>query len=137
MLVYIFAFLKVLILAAELVMALESLHELGVSYTELELSNVSVDNNGHVVLWREFEGKEYWHISECICGVLGVCCGKTGHKVKRRGSNLPPGQRQLGEISKGVQNDWKSLGILLCQLLTGRRGFKNFQRFVLKFSFNT
>lgn len=120
-----------LIIAAELALALEGLHELGVSYNELDLSLVSVDCNGHVVLWREFEGKEYWHISECICGVLAENCGKTGHKVKRRGSNLSSGQRQWEEVSQGVQHDWRGLGILLCQLLTGRMDFQNLQRFVL------
>ena len=54
---------QVMIIAAELALALEGLHELGVSYNELDLDHVTVDNEGHVVLWREFEGKEYWHIS--------------------------------------------------------------------------
>ena len=118
-----------MVLAAELGLALEGLHELGVSYNELDLGNVTVDNNGHVVLWREFEGKEYWHISECICGVLGGNCEKTGHKVKRRGTNVPPGQRHWEEIFRGVQNDWKILGVMLCQLLTGQVDFQNLQRY--------
>ena len=120
-----------LIIAAELAFALEGLHELGVSYNELDLSRVSVDGNGHVVLWREFDGKEYWHISECICGVLAGNCEKAGHRIKRRGSNVSSGQRQWGQVSQGVQHDWRGLGILLCQLLTGRTDFQNLQRFVL------
>ncbi|CAB3992237.1 Myosin-M heavy chain [Paramuricea clavata] len=117
----------VLVIAAELGLALEGLHELGVSYNELDLGHVTVDNSGHVVLWREFEGKEYWHISECICGVLGGNCEKTEHKVKRRGTNVPPGQRHWEEIFRGVQDDWKILGVMLCQLLTGQLDFQNLQ----------
>lgn len=108
-------------------MTLEGLHELGVSYNELDLTHLSVDSNGHMVLWREFEGKEYWHISECICGILGANCGKIGHEVKRRGPNLPPGH--WVQISQGIQNDLNSLGILLCHLLTGNADFLNFQRY--------
>ena len=122
-------FFQVLIVAAELVLALEGLHELGVSYNELDLNQVTVDNEGHVVLWREFEGKEYWHISECICGILDGNCEKIGHKIKRRGTNIQPGQRHWEEILLGAQDDWRSLGILLCQLLTGQVDFLNFQRY--------
>lgn len=104
------------------------MHELGVSYNELNLSNVSVNNDGHVVLWREFEGKEYWHISECICGILGGTCEKIGHKIQRRGTREPLEQRHWDEICLAAQNDWKSLGILLCQLLTGQTDLRTFQR---------
>ncbi len=118
-----------LVIAAEMALALEGLHELGVSYNELDLDHVAVDTNGHVVLWREFEGKEYWHISECICGILDGNCEKIGHKIKRRGTNEPPGQRPCWEILLGAKDDWKSLGILLCQLLTGQLHFQDFQRY--------
>ena len=120
----------VLYIAAELALGLECLHELGVSYNELDLRNVVVDNCGHAVLWREFEGKEYWHISECICGVHGVNCGKTAHQVKRRGINVQPGQRHWEEIAEGIQDDWRRLGALLCQLLVGEVQFQR-QRFVV------
>lgn len=113
-------------IAAELSLALMMLHELGVSYNELDLDHVMIDSSGHVILWREFENKEYWSISECICGGLAVRCGKTGHQVKRRGSNS--GQLKRDEILQ--KYDWKSLGSLLVQLLIGRTEIQSQARFV-------
>lgn len=96
------------IFASEIVLALQDLHQLSLSYGELSLERVIVDVSGHAVLWRNFYGKKYWPQKECICNfpsmIKGNVCGNK-HEVSS---------------SDDMIQDWRSLGGLIYRMLTGQ-----------------
>ena len=91
---------------SEIVLALEELHQSGLSYGELGLEKVVLDTNGHVVLWRNFCGKKYWSQKECVCCLPGMArgdvCGNE-HKISTQES---------------INEDWRSLANLIHRMLT-------------------
>ena len=62
----------VLFVAAQLALALKAFHDRDLSYGELRVDTVMLDDvDGHVSLWREFHGKKYWDSCECLCSCQG------------------------------------------------------------------
>ena len=94
--------------ASDIVLALQELHQYGLSYGELSLAKVMVNQSGHVVLWRNFCGKKYWSQNECICSFPGMTRGEmcnNNHKLSTR---------------EEVVQDWSSFAALIHRLLTGQ-----------------
>ena len=109
----------VLLVAAELAIALNSLHDREISYGELSLDTVMIDSDGHVVLWREFDQKQYWDVSECVCSLQNVNCNNSNHK--RRTCSFSG----LSEVKcENNKDDWQALGAVLHSLLVGQMSEK-------------
>ena len=93
--------------AAEIIIALEELHNSCLAYKDLTIDTVYLDSEGHVVIWRSFCGKFYWSKHECVCSVEGFCHGDpcdNNHNLK-------------SEFD--FQEDWKSLGSVMNAMLAG------------------
>ncbi|XP_061904150.1 ribosomal protein S6 kinase alpha-4 isoform X2 [Entelurus aequoreus] len=96
--------------SAEIILALEHLHKLGIVYRDIKLENILLDSDGHVVLTDFGLSKEFLQEEErtySFCGTIEymapeIIRGKTGH---------------------GKSVDWWSLGILMFELLTGASPF--------------
>lgn len=103
---------QVRIFIAEIVLAIEQLHKLGIIYRDIKLENILLDANGHIVvtdfglskeLTKESNGRSY-----SFCGTMEYMApevvrgGKTGHDVSV---------------------DWWSVGVLCYELLTGTSPF--------------
>lgn len=114
----------VLSVASELAIALNSLHDRELSYGELSLDTVMVDNDGHVVLWREFDQKQYWDVSECVCSLQDVSCNNPNHRT-RRGSRTHSFRELSSEVKlESIKDDWQALGAVLHSLLVGQMSEK-------------
>ncbi|XP_064621307.1 ribosomal protein S6 kinase alpha-5-like isoform X2 [Lineus longissimus] len=98
---------------AEVVLALETLHKLGVIYRDIKLENILLDAQGHVVLTdfglsKEFLPHEKTYKAYSFCGTIEYMApevvkgDKTGHDFAV---------------------DWWSLGVLTYELLTGASPF--------------
>lgn len=103
---------EVRIFIAEIVIAIEQLHKLGIIYRDIKLENILLDADGHIVvtdfglskeLTKESNGRSY-----SFCGTMEYMApevvrgGKTGHDVSV---------------------DWWSVGVLCYELLTGASPF--------------
>ncbi|KAI3388138.1 hypothetical protein SNEBB_001198 [Seison nebaliae] len=100
---------------AELTLALEHLHKLGILYRDLKPENILLDCSGHIVLTDFGLSKEKIQTSEdktySFCGTVEYMApevvGRQGH------SNVA---------------DWWSLGILMYEMLTGQLPFQGANR---------
>ncbi|XP_072345533.1 ribosomal protein S6 kinase alpha-5-like isoform X2 [Scyliorhinus torazame] len=102
---------EVRIYIAEIVLALEHLHKLGVVYRDVKLENILLDSEGHVVLTdfglsKEFVTDEARTYS--FCGTIEY---------------MAPEIIRGSKSGHGMSVDWWSLGILMFELLTGASPF--------------
>lgn len=57
---------------AEIILALEHLHRLGIIYRDIKLENILLDAEGHVVLTDFGLSKEIWHEDERTFSYVGT-----------------------------------------------------------------
>ena len=100
---------------AEIVVALEQLHRLGIVYRDIKLENILLDRDGHILLTdfglsKEFKPRELAHKARTysFCGTLEYMAPE----VVRGGSN-----------GHTMAVDWWSVGVLAYELLTGASPF--------------
>ncbi|KAJ8707965.1 hypothetical protein PYW08_010331 [Mythimna loreyi] len=116
---------EVRIYIAEIILALEQLHKLGIIYRDIKLENILLDAEGHIVLTdfglsKEFCGGESRAYS--FCGTIEY---------------MAPEVVRSGSQGHDIAVDWWSVGVLTYELLTGASPFtvegeKNTQQEITK-----
>eukprot|EP01083_Nonionella_stella_P046795 125343_1 len=101
------------IYAAEIVLGLEHIHQCHVVYRGLTLDNILLDEHGHVYL-SDFKLSERLRMSRRKLKLVG----KTGTRPY-----MAPEQFERKEYNYSV--DFWAFGIVLCELLTGKKPFIN------------
>ncbi|XP_041450647.1 chromosomal serine/threonine-protein kinase JIL-1 [Drosophila obscura] len=103
---------RVRVYIAEVVLALEQLHQLGIIYRDIKLENILLDGDGHIVLsdfgLSKILSEENEHRAHSFCGTLEYMAPE----IIRTG---PPGHDSAV--------DWWSVGVLTFELLTGGSPF--------------
>ncbi|KPU78610.1 uncharacterized protein Dana_GF10552, isoform C [Drosophila ananassae] len=103
---------RVKIYIAEVVLALEQLHQLGIIYRDIKLENILLDGDGHIVLsdfgLSKILTAENEYRAHSFCGTLEYMAPE----IIRTG---PPGHDSAV--------DWWSVGVLTFELLTGASPF--------------
>jgi hypothetical protein len=99
---------------SELVVTLEDLHRLSILHCNLNASNVLLDRSGHAVLVDFGLAKEDVGVNQATWSF----CGAPAY--------LPP--EVLLKAGHSVAADWYQLGVLLCELLTGKPPFFSHSR---------
>lgn len=102
---------EVRIYIAEIILALEQLHKLGIIYRDIKLENILLDAEGHIVLTdfglsKEFVGGESRAYS--FCGTIEY---------------MAPEVVRSGSQGHDIAVDWWSVGVLTYELLTGASPF--------------
>ncbi|UYV63840.1 RPS6KA5 [Cordylochernes scorpioides] len=104
---------QVQIYMAEIILALEKLHSLGIIYRDLKLENVLIDADGHIVLTdfglcKEFLPHDQVHRAYSFCGTIEY---------------MAPEVMKGGNAGHDYCADWWSVGVLTHELLTGASPF--------------
>nr|XP_046917424.1 ribosomal protein S6 kinase alpha-5-like [Dermatophagoides farinae] len=99
------------IYAAELVLALENLHKLGIIYRDIKLENILLDHDGHIVLadfglCKQFLPHETDQRTHSFCGTIEYMAPEI-----------------VGGNGHDFSVDWWSFGVLIYELLTGASPF--------------
>jgi serine/threonine protein kinase len=97
---------------AELALALDSLHQLGVIYRDLKPENILIDHEGHLLLTDFGLSKLILDEGEAVTGTF---CGTSGYLAPEIVGGRP--------YSYGV--DWWALGVLMCEMLSGKQPFRS------------
>ncbi|EDQ87175.1 uncharacterized protein MONBRDRAFT_27624 [Monosiga brevicollis MX1] len=100
---------------AEILVALDALHRLGVIYRDLKLENILLDKEGHVRLTDFGLSKE--HIQSPAARTYSYA-GTTEYLAPEIAGEHPEGH--------GLSVDWWSLGCLLYELVQGHTPFVNY-----------
>lgn len=97
---------------AEVVLALEHLHKLGIIYRDIKLENILLDGQGHIVLadfgLSKIFSAESDHRAHSFCGTLEY---------------MAPEIIRAGPNGHDLAVDWWSVGVLTYELLTGASPF--------------
>lgn len=104
---------EVRIYIAEIILALEQLHKLGIIYRDIKLENILLDSSGHIVLTdfglsKEFAPQETDRRSYSFCGTIEY---------------MAPEVVRGGSAGHNLSVDWWSVGVLTYELLTGASPF--------------
>lgn len=104
---------EVKIYIGEIVLALETLHKLGIIYRDIKLENILLDSSGHIVLTdfglsKEFLPSDQLHRAYSFCGTIEY---------------MAPEVVEGGHSGHDFAVDWWSLGVLTYELLTGASPF--------------
>ncbi|XP_017480123.1 PREDICTED: STE20-like serine/threonine-protein kinase, partial [Rhagoletis zephyria] len=107
-----FSVATVRIYIAEVVLALEHLHKLGIIYRDIKLENILLDGHGHIVL-ADFGLSKIFepdsdHRAHSFCGTLEY---------------MAPEIIRAGPTGHDLAADWWSVGVLTYELLTGASPF--------------
>jgi serum/glucocorticoid-regulated kinase 2 len=100
--------------AAEMILALDHLHQRGVIYRDLKLENVLLDGEGHVAL-TDF-------------GLSKDQCDKTHLASTFCGTPVYVAPELITKTPYGFSIDWWALGIVLFELISGRVPFASRDR---------